>query len=189
MPAAGKRHLYAVTVAEFNELARYVYAPLLFGLIRNQRVMLPAPACRVGIGCCGRGVCQPRCADNARLEAGLLRALQQCGQRLGERARTIIGLNARVDVEHQEPPVMAGHDGRGGAGAVGYLAVDGEGLHEGHVRKGLKGQHVVFAFAARQLAGVDSGGGDGGNAHAITQKQDDVARLCRDTGAGDEHQQ
>ena len=60
---------------------------------------------------------------------------------------------------------------------IGDLRVGGIGLGGREMREGLPGQHVEFAVDAALLALEDARGGDGREAHAVADDQDDVLGL------------
>jgi len=62
----------------------------------------------------------------------------------------------------------ASHVGRHGGGRVGDLGVVGEGLDEGRLRQGVDGEAALFPDA------VDAGRGQGVEAHAVAEEEDDV---------------
>src|SRR6185437_16625700 len=72
----------------------------------------------------------------------------------------------------------AGGDGGHGAGRIRGLRVGVVGLAERGGGEALPRQQVFFTRATLLLAFVDARGGHGGQAHAVTQEQDDVLGLA-----------
>ena len=66
-----------------------------------------------------------------------------------------------------------GH-GRGSGGGICDLIIVAVGFGQRHVGQGFHGQAVGFTVEPTFLASIDARGRDGGNAHAIAHKQDDI---------------
>ncbi|MNV33295.1 hypothetical protein D3C71_1246570 [compost metagenome] len=123
----------------------------------------------MGIGGGRGGVGHPGAGDHAGAAAVGLGQLQQGGDRLAG-ALAAVALIGGVAV-HADDAVVAldpRHVGRHGGGRVGDLGVVGEGLDEGRLRQGVDGEAALFPDA------VDAGRGQGVEAHAVAEEEDDV---------------
>ena len=82
--------------------------------------------------------------------------------------------NVRADADGAVIHFDASHHGRCGRGRVSDLGVMGVGFGQGNVRELAENEAVAFAVDTALLAFIDAGCGNGRDAHAVANEQDDV---------------
>ena len=122
---------------------------------------------------------EPRGADDAQRQSALLHLFAQPAQFVPAARSAVARGHAGPVAEHADPGFHARMHGAGRARAVGDLRVGVVGLDQRDIVEGLERQDVFLAALPLFLARIDARGGDGGNAHAVADEQDDVLRLAR----------
>jgi len=161
------------------QLQRDVLAPLPLLIGGDCGVGFPIAVGAARIDACRSGVGEPGGSDDAQRQPATFHFFAQQRQRVRQRILAHTLFRVRPDAEHPD----AGFDARmhrgGCARRVGHLRIGVVGLDQRHMIELFKAQLVFLTRFPALLRFVDARGGDGGNAHAVADEQDDVfgARL------------
>jgi len=134
------------------------------------------------IGCRRRSVGDARGGDHAGGHADAAGEIQRRDQRRALRAGAVAATCTLVDADEAGPGLHSGHDRGHGAGRIRRLLVGSVDAAERGIRELFEAEAMALAIHAQLLPGIDMRGGHGGEAHAIAQKHDDVARALRPAG-------
>jgi hypothetical protein len=126
------------------------------------------------IGCSRRGVCNAGRRYDAGLEASCFRILQQRRQLVLQRSRAVVVTDRTGYADEANAGFFTRQNGRHGPRTVGYLTVRIVGFDERNIGEALERQGVFLAWISFSLAGIDPRGRHRADAHAVTQKQNDI---------------
>ena len=178
LASTAQHNLKPVAMRPFDHLAGDVDAA--FGLRRGGhiRVHFPIALRGVGIGCGGRGVGDGRGGDNAGGISLVLSHFEQRFDLIGLGRLAIVLNRLRTNAQNAVQRFDAG-DNRGcGRRAVGHLAIMRIGFDQGGVRQAVHLRDIGFAIDALFLPFKNARGGQCGDAHAVADEDDDIARLA-----------
>ena len=176
LASAAQHDFKAIAVRPFDHLPRNVDAA--FGLGRGGHIGIHFPiALRgVGIGGCGRGVGDGRGRHDAGGISLVLGHFEQRFDLIRFGRLAIVLHRLRTNAQNAVQRFDAGDDGGCGRRAVGHLAIMRIGFDQGGVRQAVHLRDIGFAVDALLLPFKNAGGGQGGDAHAVADEDDDIAR-------------